>query len=112
MRIAIPLANGRLNSHFGQSQTFAFVDIEGGRIARVEELPAPEHAHGVIPAWVKEQGANIVIAGGMGGHARQLLAEADVTVITGAPEETPEALVQAYLAGTLLSVDRPCNHGC
>ena len=114
MKIAVPMTGEYLDQHFGHCEKFAFIDIESETkqvIFSVTE-PAPAHEHGLLPQWLKERGVTHVIAGGMGAHARSLLAEARIEVTTGAPADRPAEVVARYLAGTLVSVDRSCDHVC
>jgi len=112
MRIAIPLAAGRLSMHFGHCERFALIDVDPATrtITHSEELPAPEHEPGLLPRWLAERGAKAIIAGGMGGRAQGLFAQNGIQVVVGAPAETPEALVAAYLDGTLQSGENLCDH--
>ena len=105
MRIAIPLANGRLAQHFGHCAAFALLDVDLDRreILTRQDVPAPDHQPGLLPPWLAERGANIILAGGMGSRAQQLFAHHGIQVIVGVPSETPEALVTAWMAGTLVS---------
>jgi ATP-binding protein involved in chromosome partitioning len=112
MRIAIPVADGRLAMHFGHCQGFALVDVDpkARAILATKVLVAPEHQPGAFPRWLAEQGAKVVIAGGMGGSARDLFARSGITVLTGAPQRAPEALALAYLEGTLVTGVNVCDH--
>jgi predicted Fe-Mo cluster-binding NifX family protein len=110
MRFAIPMAQGRLALHFGHCGSFALVDAEDGKIVGREDVPAPEHEPGLLPRWLGERGANVIIAGGMGGRALGLFAEQGIEVVVGAPREEPEELVKAYAAGTLATGDNVCGH--
>jgi predicted Fe-Mo cluster-binding NifX family protein len=112
MKIAIPLAGGLLSQHFGHCETIAFYDVrpETKEIERVSSVAPPEHAPGVLPAWLHSEGVDLVIVGGMGSHARTLLSGTGIRVVTGAPLERPEALVRAYLDDTLITGDNPCDH--
>lgn len=112
MRIAIPLAEGKLTNHFGHCERFAFVNVdsETKKIVSVMDIVPPEHVPGLFPKWVHEQGAELVIAGGMGERAQALFAEQGVKVITGAPSEAPEALVTAYFSDTLVTGKNACDH--
>lgn len=114
MRIAVPMTGECLDQHFGHCQKFALIDVsaETREVTAHVELAAPEHQHGLLPLWLKERGATLVIAGGMGAHALALLREAQIEVITGAPSEPAAALVRRYLDGGLESVDRKCDHVC
>ena len=115
MKIAIPTANGKLCLHFGHCEVFTFIEVneETKSIVKKEEIIPPEHQPGIIPPWVKDQGAHLVIAGGMGGRAQQLFAEYGINLITGALAETPEKVAQDFLNGTLQTGINACDHsGC
>jgi ATP-binding protein involved in chromosome partitioning len=112
MKIAIPLADGKLTAHFGHCGQFAIVEVDPASktIKGQAVLNPPPHEPGVLPAWLSEQGVSLVIAGGMGQRAQMLFAEKDIEVIVGAPVETPEELVSSYLAGTLQTGANVCDH--
>ena len=111
MKIAIPLADGRLCMHFGHCEQFALVETdEQDNIVDTALLTPPLHEPGVLPAWLGEQGADVIIAGGMGQRAQQLFMQNGITVVTGAPADEPEQLVLAYLGGTLATGDNICDH--
>ena len=112
MRIAIPLADGRLCAHFGHCERFALVDADpkARSILRKDEVTAPEHQPGLLPAWLAERGATVIIAGGMGQRAQALFADHRISVVVGAPARPPENLVESYLAGTLAVGDNVCDH--
>lgn len=112
MKIAIPLAGGRLSLHFGHCESFALVEVDEaeGRITGREELMAPPHQPGLLPPWLAERGATVILAGGMGQRAQQLFADRGIRVVVGAPAEAPERLVEDYLAGTLQAGENICDH--
>jgi Mrp family chromosome partitioning ATPase/predicted Fe-Mo cluster-binding NifX family protein len=112
MRIAIPLADGKLAMHFGHCERFALVDADPTekKIVKREDIEAPPHEPGLLPKWLSERGANVIIAGGMGSRAQGLFAEQNIQVVVGAPAATAERLVDDYLAGTLLGGDNVCDH--
>lgn len=112
MKIAIPLAGGKLSMHFGHSERFALVDVDltKKKILKREDIEAPPHEPGLLPKWLAERGANVIIAGGMGQRAQNLFVEQGIQVIVGAPAETPEKLVGDYLNGTLQAGENVCDH--
>ena len=112
MRIALPVVNGRLSMHFGHCDQFALVDVDeaGKQVVETTHLSPPAHEPGVLPRWLHEQGAELIIAGGMGRRAQQLFAEQGIQVVVGAPAEPPEDLVAAYLNGNLAQGDNLCDH--
>ena len=112
MRIAIPVAAGKLAMHFGHCEEFALIDVnmEEKKITKKEMVPAPEHQPGLLPPWLGGQGANVIIGGGMGMRAQQLFAEQNIEVVVGAPAEDPETIATAYLDGTLETGGNICDH--
>ncbi|HNX59737.1 MAG TPA: iron-sulfur cluster carrier protein MrpORP, partial [Spirochaetota bacterium] len=76
MKVAIPTANGRLNSHFGHCDNLIIfeVDEKSKTILSKSDLTPPPHEPGLLPRWLGERGINLVIAGGMGGRAQSLFA--------------------------------------
>jgi predicted Fe-Mo cluster-binding NifX family protein len=110
MKFAIPLAEGKLTAHFGHCKEFAILQVHENEIKSKEILVPPPHEPGVLPAWLKDMGAQVVIAGGMGNRAINLFDQAGIQVITGAPVEEPEILVRDYLNNTLVSGNNLCDH--
>ena len=68
MKIAIPVVEGKLSAHFGHCEEFALVDAdrESKTMGSTQMLAAPPHEPGLLPRWLAEQGAEMIIAGGMG----------------------------------------------
>jgi len=112
MKVAIPVEDGKLSMHFGHCASFALIDVDttGNRILGREDVAAPPHQPGLLPRWLAERGAKLVIAGGMGQSAQNLLDRQGINVLLGAPSETPEKLVQDYLAGNIRTGANACDH--
>ena len=112
MKIAIPLADGRLCMHFGHCEQFAIVEVDDAAkaVTSTNLLTPPPHEPGVLPRWLHEQGANVIIAGGMGQRAQSLFSENGIKVVVGAPAGSPEDVVSAYLADTLEVGQNICDH--
>jgi predicted Fe-Mo cluster-binding NifX family protein len=112
MKIAIPMADGRLAQHFGHCEKFALVDVDPvtKQISASTEVEAPEHQPGLLPPWLKERGVDLIIAGGMGSRAHTLFQAASIEVLTGAPAESAAILVRQYLDGNLVTGENACDH--
>ncbi len=112
MKIAIPLSEGKLAMHFGHCERFALVDVDPANktILKREDVDAPPHQPGLLPPWLAERGANMILAGGMGQRAQDLFAQQGIRVVIGVPSEAPERLVADYLAGTLRGGENICDH--
>ena len=112
MMIAIPLTDGKLSAHFGHCETFAMIetDTENKSITSTEMVEPPPHEPGLLPRWLAEKGATMIIAGGMGSRAQNLFKQQKISVVVGAPADSPEAIVSAYLKGALVSGENVCDH--
>jgi predicted Fe-Mo cluster-binding NifX family protein len=112
MKIAIPVAGGKLSMHFGHCEEFALFDIDPSTntILKRETLTAPPHQPGLLPQWLHERGATAIIAGGMGHRAQGLFAQNEIDVVVGARGEDPEEIIKNYLTGTLVSGENICDH--
>lgn len=112
MRFVIPVAEGKLALHFGHCETFMLIDADdkSGKISQTSSVTPPPHAPGVLPKWLAEQGANVIIAGGMGSRAQGLFSENGIRVIIGAPVDTPDNLVAAFISGSLKTGQNACDH--
>ncbi len=112
MKIAIPLENGHLSTHFGHCEEFAVYEIDPAtQTARAKAVHrAPPHEPGLLPRWLHELGANVIITGGMGQRAQQLFAQNGIRVVLGAPPDPADDVVAAYLKGTLQTGANPCDH--
>jgi ATP-binding protein involved in chromosome partitioning len=112
MKIAIPMTEGKISSHFGHCEQFAIieVDVDNKKIISSELLTPPPHEPGLLPRWLAGLTVKLVIAGGMGQRAQQLFTQNGIEVVTGAQVGTPEELVSAYLQNTLLTGDNICDH--
>jgi len=109
-RIAIPLTGGVLSLHFGHCEVFYFANVEDGIIKDEEMITPPVHEPGLYPKWIKEQGANLVITGGIGQKAKTLFAENKVDLFIGTQKIVPKEIIKEYIAGTLIEGNNSCDH--
>ena len=112
MKIAIPVTEGKLCMHFGHCEAFALLEVDTGAktITSQQMLTPPAHEPGVLPRWLHEQGAQVIIAGGMGQRAQTLFADNGIQVVVGASGQAPEAIALAYLNGALTTGANLCDH--
>jgi ATP-binding protein involved in chromosome partitioning len=112
MKIAVPVANKQLCMHFGHCEVFTFFDVDetNKTISSKVDIAPPPHEPGVLPKWIGEQGANLVLAGGMGQKAQSLFNQNGVKVVVGVAENDPEKAVLNYLQGSLKTGSNACDH--
>jgi predicted Fe-Mo cluster-binding NifX family protein len=109
-RIAIPLENGMLCSHFGHCREFAIIDTEENVISGEEFVTPPPHEPGLLPAWLAGKGVTDVIAGGMGQKAIGLFNNKNINVFVGAPVKSPKELAHDLLGDALEAGANYCDH--
>jgi predicted Fe-Mo cluster-binding NifX family protein len=112
MKIAIPLAVGRLSMHFGHCDEFAILDVDddGKAITNQSMRQPPPHEPGALPRWLHGLGVDVIIASGMGRRAQQFLAQNGITAVLGAPAGDPQQIVTDYLNGSLRTGENVCDH--
>lgn len=112
MRIAIPENNGEVNQHFGQSKSFAVIEIdENKNIISFETVPAAglQHQHEGIAQFLKGKGVETVIVGGIGPGAIQGLEAQGLNVLFGAGGPIKE-VAETFAKGKFVSERKVCNH--
>ena len=110
MKLAIPLAGGELSSHFGHCEAFAVFTIEDAKIGKEERIDPPVHEPGSHPRFLHEIGVSVVIAGGMGMKAQELMQQNGIEVIIGVCPLPLNELVQMYIDNKLEGGDNRCDH--
>ncbi len=112
-KIAVPLIDGKFSSHFGGADAFGLFEVDQAArtILKMEVVPAPPHERGAFPTWLHENGATVILAGGMGPRAVQMFEQFGIQVLAGVGGEDPRAVVKAFLAGDLVSTGETCGGG-
>ena len=103
--------DGQMSQHFGRCPYYLIVDVEGDEIKKTDSVNNPyynNHVPGMVPQFINEQRANVMIAGGMGPRAIDMFSNLGMEVVTGAIGNVGNIL-QAYLSGEISGVE-PCEH--
>ena len=109
MKIAVTYEGGSIFQHFGKTEAFKMYEVEDGKITSMQIVHATGAGHSALAGFLSEQGANVLICGGIGEGAQAALNEAGIEVVSGAAGEV-DAAVNAYLAGELESAGTNCDH--
>ena len=110
MRIAIATENGQVAAHFGRCPEFTLVDIENDAVQNREVLANPGHVPGLIPRILNEQGAKVIVAGGMGQRAVMLFGQENIKTVVGITGPV-DNVIEQLLAGTLTGGESLCKPG-
>ena len=112
MRIAIPDNNGEVNQHYGQSKVFSIIDIENDQnivLADSVSTQDLQHNHTGLAEFLKRQGVEVVIVGGIGQGAVAGLEEYGLKVLFGASGSV-KSVAETFAKGEFVSKRVMCNH--
>ena len=115
MRVAVSVDDSSgldsvVSPHFGRCPYYALVDLKGQEIREVSVVANAnygQHAPGTVPRFIQSQGADAMLAGGMGRRAVALFEQFGIQAVTGASGTVRHALEQ-YLGGKLEGAE-PCS---
>lgn len=102
--LAAPVAQ-----HFGHAPYFVVLDVDAAEVSSVESLANPfleGHQPGQIPQFISDQGAEVMLSGGMGGRAIQFFEQFGIAAATGAAGTVAQAVAD-YSDGRVLGA-KPC----
>ncbi len=110
MRIALTTENDRIFQHFGKCGLFTIFTVEDGKITEKKTVTTEGRGHGSLGNFLKEQGVNVLICGGIGGGARNMMADNNIQLIYGITGSVDQAM-ELYLTGQLASDETAkCDH--
>ena len=110
MKVAISTDNGHVSSHFGRCPEFTFIEIEDNKLVSGETILNPGHHPGYLPQFLKNNGVDFIVAGGMGMRARELFKDAGIETILGI-EGNIDEVKDKILNGTLKGGENICKPG-
>jgi predicted Fe-Mo cluster-binding NifX family protein len=103
--------DGQISQHFGRCPHYLIVEVEGLETVKTETVNNPyynSHSPGMVPKFINEQGAHVMIAGGMGPRAIDMFTSLGIEAVSGATGNVGNIL-QAYLRGEISGVEA-CQH--
>ncbi len=110
MKIAVTYENGQVFQHFGHTEQFKVYEVEDGKVISSEIVDTNGQGHGALAGFLFGGGISVLICGGIGGGARNALAEAGIELYPGASGDA-DAQVASFLQGKLnYNPDTMCNH--
>lgn len=109
-RIAVTTENGQIFQHFGKTPAFTLFDTQDGCIVAHRLLPTGDSGHSALGGLLKDNDVSVLICGGIGQGAQDVLKEAGISLVYGISGDV-QAAVEAYLNGTLKSNEALlCHH--
>ena len=112
MKIAVTYdrENNQIWQHFGHTEYFRIVTTENSRVISDKIVGTDGSGHGALAGFLKEQGVEALICGGIGGGAKNALSAAGIAIYAGVTGDADDAIV-AFVTGNLTYCsDTTCDH--
>ncbi len=100
MKIAVTHEDGQVFQHFGHTKQFKLYTIENNEIIASKVYYAMGAGHGALAGFLKALEADALICGGIGGGAKNALADAGIELYAGVQGDC-DAAVADFVAGKL-----------
>lgn len=112
MKVAVTYENGNVFAHFGHTKQFKIYEIEEGKIISEKVIATNGSGHGMLGNLLIENEVNVLISGGLGAGAKNILEENNIEVYPGVEGKADE-VIKDFIAGNLkYDPNTKCNrHG-
>ncbi|MDM8160119.1 NifB/NifX family molybdenum-iron cluster-binding protein [Labilibaculum sp. K2S] len=113
MKIAVPVTSNReIDGHFGHCEFYnVFTISENKEIVDVQKMESPQGCgcKSNIASVLAEAGVTIMLAGGIGNGAINVLNNSGIEVVRGCSGDAEE-VVKLYVAGSVSDSGSSCQH--
>lgn len=112
MKLAIPTRGDAVDNHFGHCEMYTIITAdEKSEIIRSEILPSPQGCgcKSNIAEVFRQIGVNVMLAGGIGEGAINVLGNHGVSVVRGCSGNVTQ-VAKAFLEGRLSDSGKSCEH--
>ena len=110
MKIAVTYNEGEVFQHFGHSKQFKIYEIEENKIINTSILDTNGTGHGVICDLLKNNNINVLICGGIGNGAKDLLNKNKIEIYAGVKGKADEKLNDFLNNKLQYNNEIKCNH--
>ena len=109
-KLAVTSENGQVFQHFGKTPEFTVFEIVDGRINGMKTVPTGENGHGALAGFPKNLGVKVLLCGGIGPGAQDLLKKEGIEFVGGVQGDVIQSAGD-YLKGELKCDPQfTCNH--
>ncbi len=113
MKIAVPITNdNQIDGHFGHCESYGVYTIsEGNDITEIRSVKSPEGCgcKSDIASVLSSDGVTVMLAGGIGGGAVNVLKSCGIEVIRGCTGNATD-VVKLYISGLVEDTGSNCSH--
>lgn len=111
MKIAVPVTlDNQIDSHFGHCESYNVYTILGNELTEMKNVPSPQGCgcKSNIASVLASDGVSVMLAGGIGGGAINVLNNNGIQVIRGCSGNALE-VVKLYVAGRVKDSGSSCH---
>ena len=112
MKIAVPVtSNNQIDSHFGHCEFYnIFTVTESNEIEKIQALKSEQGCgcKSNIAGTLAQNGVTVMLAGGIGGGAINVLNSVGIQVVRGC-SGSPSEVVKEYLSGSITDSGVSCK---
>ena len=110
MKIAVTHENGTVFQHFGHTENFKIYEVIDGEVKSMRVVSTYGCGHGALAGLLKDSGVDTLICGGIGGGAKNALAEAGITIYPGVKGACDKAVLDFVMGKLQYDPDTLCSH--
>ena len=93
-------SNGEIFQHFGHTEQMKLYEVEDQTVRSSEVKSTNGRGHGALAGFLRDEGVDVLICGGIGGGAQTALKEAGIRLyggVSGSADEAVKALINGDL---------------
>ena len=110
MKIAVTYDNGEIFQHFGHTEQFKIYEIENDKVINEEIIDTNGTGHGLLGELLISKGVNVLICGGLGSGASNILEENNIKVYPGVVG-TVDKVIEDFINDRLnYDENKKCDH--
>jgi predicted Fe-Mo cluster-binding NifX family protein len=112
MKIAVPVTEfNQVDNHFGHCNFYNVFSVTGGIVTDIKRVPSPQGCgcKSNIAELLAADGVKVMLAGGIGNGAINVLQNSGIAVVRGCSGDSLE-LVNLYNSGDLTDSGESCHH--
>ena len=110
MKIAVTHENGTVFQHFGHTESFKIYEVIDGEVKSMRVVSTNGSGHGALAGFLKDSGVDTLICGGIGGGAKNALAEVGITIYPGVKGACDKAVLDFVMGKLQYDPDTLCSH--
>ncbi len=110
MKIAVTYDNGEIFQHFGHTEQMKIYEVEEGRVVSAQVLSTNGSGHGALAGFLRDQGVEVLICGGIGGGAQTALAQAGIKLYGGCSGSADQAVENLLNRTLMYNPNVQCSH--